>query len=98
MIRFDTLERKPFENIVGKGEIAHNELFLFFPQCVQKAFFPGVSKGVIVWEWVKGTVKGREWTDCNISTSLVKLNLGLYSPTILKNILCLFLQDLQIGM
>ena len=24
--------------------------------------------------------------------------LGLYSPTILKNILCLFLQDFQIGM
>ena len=22
-----------FENIVGKGEIAHNEQFLLFPQC-----------------------------------------------------------------
>ena len=26
--------------------------FLLFPQCFQKACFPGVSKGVIVWEWV----------------------------------------------
>ena len=24
-----------------------------FSQCFQKAGFPGVSKGVIVWEWVK---------------------------------------------
>ena len=30
---------------MGKGEIAR-------PQCFQKACFPGVSKGVIEWEWV----------------------------------------------
>ena len=29
------------------------EKFLLFPQCFQKASLPGVSKGVIVWEWVK---------------------------------------------
>ena len=40
------------ENTVGKGEIARYEQFLLFPQCFQKACFPGVSKGVIVWEWV----------------------------------------------
>ena len=39
---------------VGKGEIARYEQFLLFPQCFQKARFPGASKGVIVWEWVKG--------------------------------------------
>ena len=38
---------------MGKGEIARYEQFLVFPQCFQKACFPGVSKGVIVWEWVK---------------------------------------------
>ena len=38
---------------MGKGEIARYEQFLFFPQCFQKACFPGASKGVIVWEWVK---------------------------------------------
>ena len=42
------------ENTVGKGEIARYEQFLLFPQCFQKACFPGASKGVIVWEWVKG--------------------------------------------
>ena len=42
------------ENTVGKGEIACYEQFLLFPQCFQKAFFPGATKGVIVWEWVKG--------------------------------------------
>ena len=36
-----------------KGEIAHYEQFLLFPQCFQKACFPEASKGVIVWEWVK---------------------------------------------
>ena len=44
---------KQVENTVGKGEIACYEQFLFFPQCFQKASFPGASKGVIVWEWVK---------------------------------------------
>ena len=38
---------------MGKGEIACYEQFLLFPQCFQKACFPGASKGVIVWEWVK---------------------------------------------
>ena len=36
-----------------KGEIARYEQFLLFPQWFQKACFPGASKGVIVWEWVK---------------------------------------------
>ena len=27
------LGNKPFENTVGKGEIAPNEQFLLFPQC-----------------------------------------------------------------
>ena len=40
------------ENTVGKGEIAHYEQFLLFPQCFQKACFPEASKGVIVWELV----------------------------------------------
>ena len=44
---------KRVENTVGKGEIAHYEQFFLFPQCFQKACFPGASKGVIVWEWVK---------------------------------------------
>ena len=44
---------KWIENIVGKGEIACYEQFLLFPQCFQNVCFPGASKGVIVWEWVK---------------------------------------------
>ena len=44
---------KQVENTLGKGEIARHEQFLLFPHCFQKACFPGVSKGVIVWEWVK---------------------------------------------
>ena len=54
--KFDENGRKlseQVENTVGKGEIACYEQFLLFPQCFQKACFPGVSKGVIVWEWVK---------------------------------------------
>ena len=44
---------KRVENTVGKGEIAHYEQFLLFPQCFQKAVFQRASKGVTVWEWVK---------------------------------------------
>ena len=33
MTPFDAPGKKPFENTVGKGEIAHNEQFLLFPQC-----------------------------------------------------------------
>ena len=44
---------KQVEKTVGKGEIARYEQFLLFPQCFQKVCFPEVSKGVIVWEWVK---------------------------------------------
>ena len=40
------------ENIVGKGENAGYQHFLFFPQCFEKASFQDSSKGVIVWEWV----------------------------------------------
>ena len=35
---------KQVENTLGKGEIARYEQFLLFPQCFQKAFFPGTSK------------------------------------------------------
>ena len=42
---------KRVENTVGKGEIAHNEQFLLFQKCFQKACFPGASNGVTVWEW-----------------------------------------------
>ena len=48
---------KRVENIVGKGEIAHNEQFLLFPQCFPKVCYPGASKGVIVWEWINDPEK-----------------------------------------
>ena len=38
---------------MGKGDIARYEQFLLFPQCFQKACFPGASKGEVVWDWVK---------------------------------------------
>ena len=41
---------------MGKGEIARHEQFLLFPQCFQKACFPGASKGVIVWAWVNSFI------------------------------------------
>ena len=33
MTPFDAPVEKPFENTVGKGEIARKEQFLLFPQC-----------------------------------------------------------------
>ena len=44
---------KQVENTVGKGETARYEQFLLLPQCFQKPYLQGASKGVIVWEWVK---------------------------------------------
>ena len=37
------------ENIVGKGDIAHHEQFLLFPQCFQKSSVSGSWKDGIVW-------------------------------------------------
>ena len=57
---------------MGKGEIARYEQFLLFPQCFQKAYFPGASKGVIEWEWVKKIQErdhGKQYLNC----------LGLYT-------------------
>ena len=36
------------ENIVGKGEIAHSEQFLLFPQCFQKLSVVDASKHVSI--------------------------------------------------
>ena len=58
------------ENTVGKGEIARYEQFLLCPQCFQKACFPGASKGVIVWEWVKKSI--------NLEVHVIVLSFSLY--------------------
>ena len=47
--KFDENSRK-FSKWVGSTRY---EQFLLFPQCFQRACFPGASKGVIMWEWVK---------------------------------------------
>ena len=59
-LKFEENGRKLFklvENTVGKGEIARYEQFLLFPQCFQKACFQGALKGVIMWEWVKRSLR-----------------------------------------
>ena len=73
---------------MGKGEIARYEQFLLFPQRFQKACFPGASKGVIVWEWVKQRkqkiwhrvslnflLKGSQWPP-SYELKKVKINFG----------------------
>ena len=49
---------KLVENTVAKGEIARYEQFLLYPKCLQMVCFPGASKGVIAWEWVKIVLMG----------------------------------------
>ena len=61
---------------MGKGEIARYEQFLLFPQCFQKACYSGASKGVIVWEWVKGggnMLKNHRHADLNIRKSKAEI-------------------------
>ena len=43
---------KRVENTVGKGEIAHNEQFLLFPQCFQKGLFCIHVQTRVYWEMV----------------------------------------------
>ena len=40
------------EESYPNGKKTRYKQFLLFPQCFQKACFPGASKGVTVWEWV----------------------------------------------
>ena len=85
---------------MGKGEIAHYEQFLLFPQCFQKACFPRASKRVIVWEWVNIQSEDTVWKTfpetskmsfffC-LKFSCLKKRL-MYSLSTLKNVLSLFL-------
>ena len=60
---------------MGKGEIARNEQFLLFPECFQKAFFPGASKGVIVWEWVNSLPDNKFFTWSKFKAVADKLSL-----------------------
>ena len=60
---------------MGKGEIARYEQFLLFPQCFQKACFPGASKGVIVREWVNPS-----HLDKNYNATLLQVYRDLLLP------------------
>ena len=67
---------------MGKGKIACYEiacykLFLLFPQCFQKACFPGASKCVIVWEWVNSAIAMLFETDKESILENDDENLGL---------------------
>jgi hypothetical protein len=44
---------KRVENTVGKGETAHYDQFLLFPQCFQKTCTADMKKPGLVWERVK---------------------------------------------
>ena len=46
-----TSRKKPFENIVGKGENAGCQDFLLLPKCFQKPPSPGLLKGGFVKSW-----------------------------------------------
>ena len=48
---FMCLQCKSFENTVGKGETAHNVLFLLFPQCflsISKTFWDLIKSEIII--------------------------------------------------
>ena len=71
---------------MGKGEIARYERFLLFPQCFQKACFPGESKGVIVWEWVKQQLILFTMKDVHSEDPLFSLLTCVYSFGTIKHI------------
>ena len=59
---------------MGKGEIAHYEQFLLFPQCFLKACFPGASKDVIMWEWVNDNLIIKDDKLSDETTSMYIMN------------------------
>ena len=69
--KFDENGRKLSKQVENTVGIARYEQFLLFPQCFQKACFPGASKGVIVWEWVN-PFPNKPWLLRVCSTSLLK--------------------------
>ena len=71
------------KTLLEKEKFAYYEQFLLFPQCFQKVCFPGPSKGVIVWEWVK--------PNCAFVTNLGK---DVFEKMVPKKQLCL--QNLEI--
>ena len=52
----ESWENYRVENTVEKGEIAHCEQFLFFPQCLRKACTTDTQKPGFVWERVKAAL------------------------------------------
>ena len=107
MIQESKFVLKKVENIVGIGENAGHQHFLLLPQC-----FARVSSFMVVKSWDcvarRYTVENTAcWltifspfltTFSRVSLPIEFITLALYSPTNLKNNLCLFLQDLQVGM
>ena len=75
-------DEKKVENTVGKGEIAHYEQFLHFPQCFQKACFPGASKGVIVREWVKDPKEEAFRKHCGNKEKMLVTSIFYFSPLV----------------
>ena len=93
-------QQTAFENIVGKGEITRKEQFLLFPQCFllnQKIVSPFVHISYIIslfpaeLEEPKIGISGK---GIALSISALALSLGPHSPTMLKNILSLFIQEI----
>ena len=63
---------------MAKGEIARNEQFLLFQQCFQKACSPGMSKGVIVWEWVNQGTADMESSEACLLAIIVGIGYLLF--------------------
>ena len=80
------------ENTVGKGKSARYEQFLLFPQCFQKACFPGASKGIIVWEWVKSFADNKSKGAQIMSLSFQKKNIGGKGENASRHSICQIFQ------
>ena len=51
------------ENTLGKGEIAHNEQFLLFPQCFQKTCTADTKEQGLFWKGLKSGWLGKQLKD-----------------------------------
>ena len=100
------------ENIVGKGENAGYQHFILFRQCISGTPLIIQCKFTqIIRDCTYIHIRSLLQTKVSIGVGTIILNpiaklrffnlyfdLDSYSPTILKNILCVLVKDLQIGM
>ena len=69
-----------YKTLWEKQKLLVTSNFSFSPQCFQKTCFPGASKGVIVWEWVKQKKKSMVLYSASVGNNILEKVLWSSNP------------------